>query len=154
MTPEERTEYNRKKKNEQAKIHYYKNLEKNRERCKQNYYKNLEKNREKNKERCKQKYYKNVEKNREINRNYAKSAPGKKTGFKSLWKKRGLNMKHFEIIYLLYLSTTNCDKCHCILTDGKPIKSTTKCLDHSHKTGKFRNILCHSCNVKRKEDNF
>lgn len=94
------------------------------------------------------------EKKREKKREYEKTPARKKCKLKDAWKRKGLIMKHFEIIYLLYLTTTKCDICQCILTDGKPMKPTTKCLDHSHRTGLFRNILCHSCNVKRGEDNF
>ena len=79
---------------------------------------------------------------------YRKKDEGIKANIKGNWKAGGLNMKHFEIIYLLYKSTTECDICKCELGDGKPMKSNTKCMDHCHYTGNFRNILCNSCNVK------
>ena len=132
MTTEEKKKFNRKEYN----TLYYKT------------------NKEKERERNKKKYNEDIEKSRKWHRDYSKTPSGYKKICKQNWKKRGLNMKHFEIIFILYIWTTNCDICKCILTNGKPMKSTTKCLDHSHKTGKFRNIICHSCNVKRKEDNF
>ena len=128
-------EERKRRQKEYSKKHYH--SEKNKLRLEAN--KNNEEFKKKNRKACKKWY--NTE-------------AGYKSKKKREWKQRGLNMKHFEIIYLLYLGTTNCDICNCILTDGKPIKSTTKCMDHSHKTGKFRNILCSSCNTKRGEDNF
>jgi hypothetical protein len=106
------------------------------------------------KERRKIYYHKNLEKEINARKEYFKTPEGQKTRTKTSWKRMGLNMKHFEIIYWLYLSTTKCDRCQCILTKDRYTTSTTKCLDHSHITGKFRNILCHSCNAKRREDNF
>ena len=50
-----------------------------------------------------------------------------------------------------YMKTTNCEECFCKLTVDKKNTSTTKCLDHSHITGEFRNILCHACNNRRGE---
>jgi len=65
---------------------------------------------------------------------------------KKTWKQRGLNMEHFEEIYEIYMITTHCDFCEVELTDGKIRSKTTKCMDHSHITGEFRNILCIACN--------
>ena len=79
---------------------------------------------------------------------YRKTEAGIKANIKGNWKTGGLNMKHFEIIYLLYLGTTTCDICKCELGDSKPLKSNSKCMDHCHYTGNFRNILCLSCNSK------
>ncbi len=65
---------------------------------------------------------------------------------KNSWKRQGLNMEHFEEIYEIYMITTHCDLCGVELTDGKIRTKTTKCMDHSHITGEFRNIVCCSCN--------
>ena len=56
----------------------------------------------------------------------------------------------FDELYETYLYHTNCEECDVELTTGRFITKTTKCLDHDHETGKFRDILCHSCNVKRR----
>ena len=66
------------------------------------------------------------------------------------WVRRGLITDNIDEVYKRYEETTNCDLCNVLL---KGIGSTKKCMDHSHSTGKFRNILCLSCNIKRGEDN-
>jgi len=61
------------------------------------------------------------------------------------WKRRGL-IGDYELIYNKYLSTTNCELCNVTLTDGKPIRTNTKEMNHNHLTGQFINIICHRCN--------
>ncbi len=65
----------------------------------------------------------------------------------STWKnQRGLKetRERMEEIYWLRESSTTCEKC------GKEFKSEQdRHMDHCHETGKFRNILCASCNGKR-----
>jgi hypothetical protein len=63
------------------------------------------------------------------------------------WKKRGL-IGNYDEIYDKYISTTHCELCNVILTDGKPIRSNTKEMNHNHLTGYFINIICHYCNSK------
>ena len=61
------------------------------------------------------------------------------------WKKRSL-LGDYDKIYDKYISTTNCELCNVILTDGKTISSTTREMNHNHLTGYFINIICHRCN--------
>tara|TARA_R110002012_G_scaffold139225_1_gene296390 strand:+ start:456 stop:941 length:486 start_codon:yes stop_codon:yes gene_type:complete len=63
------------------------------------------------------------------------------------WKQRGLVETDENIIKILerYHNTTNCDKCDVLLTNINC--SSQKCMDHNHKTGKFRNIICKACNL-------
>ena len=65
------------------------------------------------------------------------------------WKRQGLNETEEEIeeIYERYYNTTHCDCCNIEFSlennmDGKS-------MDHNHKNGKFRNVLCKRCNNMR-----
>ena len=100
----------------------------------------------------------NKEQTLENNREWRKANPhyqtkynntpnGYKVYTKSNWKSRGLVMDNFEEIFDRYMKTTNCDRCNIELTTrDNPPKMTTKCMDHQHQTGLFRNILCTKCN--------
>ena len=48
----------------------------------------------------------------------------------------------------MYINTTNCEECNIELIEGR-YGNNKKCLDHCHKTGEFRNVLCQTCNVRR-----
>ena len=63
------------------------------------------------------------------------------------WKKRGVISEDYDCLYDKYLIHSNCDKCEIEFDKSK--KSTSKCLDHDHDTGGFRNILCSNCNLNR-----
>lgn len=58
------------------------------------------------------------------------------------------NMEELEGIYGLYICSERCEECNCLYTEDN-----IKCMDHCHLTGNFRNILCNSCNAKRKKNN-
>ena len=66
-----------------------------------------------------------------------------KKKFWDTWKKIKVNLDDFDSIYDKYKNTNECDLCK------KPITSYTKHLDHDHKTGNFRNVLCNVCNARR-----
>ena len=109
---------------------------------------------EKNKERIKEqkKIYRqnNKEKIKEYKQTYNQTEQAKKSRRISDWKRSGVINDDYNQLYELYLSQTNCEECGIELTYDKPYaKATTKCLDHDHQSGEFRNILCHRCNVKR-----
>ena len=56
-------------------------------------------------------------------------------------------------LYEYYINCQNCELCEIELVEGM-FGANRRCLDHSHKTGLFRNVLCHSCKTKRRENNF
>lgn len=63
------------------------------------------------------------------------------------WVSRGLNHTEEELneILKIFYNTTNCNLCDKLLTSKNC--GSQKCMDHNHSTGKFRQILCKSCNI-------
>ena len=58
------------------------------------------------------------------------------------WKRRGVVYGDFEELYYIYMRTLNCSHCN------KEFKNSyERCLDHCHNTGKFRNVVCRTCNL-------
>ena len=105
---------------------------------------------EKNKEKKAEYNKKYRENNKEYNKEHRKTYNGLKSHRISNWRQYGVldNFNdNYETLYKIYLSVKFCDICNCELNTNT---KTTKCLDHCHKSGYFRNILCHSCNVKIK----
>jgi hypothetical protein len=80
---------------------------------------------------------------------YRKTPIGIKNRKISHWRIRGLISDNYDEIYEKYINTTHCENCNIELTTGRFTTSTTRVMDHNHSTGEFRNILCHSCNIKR-----
>ena len=64
------------------------------------------------------------------------------------WKSSGMiePEEGWEAFAEMVENTTNCEICDVELTEGKR-NSTTRCVDHSHITGQFRNVVCNSCNA-------
>ena len=87
---------------------------------------------------------------------YSQTPQGKMSNRISGWKQNGVKLQdeygdNWEIFYEQeYLATTHCEECNVELTEDKHNTSTTRCLDHCHQTGLFRNVLCQACNVKRR----
>ena len=61
----------------------------------------------------------------------------------SCWKGRGVINEDFDTLYDLYINTDKCMYCEKVFAD-----SYERCLDHDHKTGLYRAVLCRSCNTK------
>jgi len=97
-----------------------------------------------------------TEEQKEQRRIYEQTPQGKFLNIISNWKRPpkngyGLiceNREEIEGIYGLYISSERCEECNCLYTEDNK-----KCMDHCHESGKFRYILCHSCNTKRKKNN-
>ncbi len=88
-------------------------------------------------------------KNKEHKKAYYQSEQGKKSGRISKWKRTGIISEDYDALYDKVFNTSHCEECGVKLTVDKKMTSTTRCCDHDHATGLFRNVLCHSCNVKR-----
>jgi len=138
-------EKNKEKRIKQMKEHYEENKEKYKEQQKEHY----EKNKEKIKERHKEHYEKNKEYFKQYSKEYNQTEKGIKSNRISKWKCRGLICDNYDALYEHYLKTAYCDACKVELTYDKRTTATTKCMDHCHETGLFRNILCNLCNIKR-----
>ena len=65
------------------------------------------------------------------------------------WKYKGVLYDDFDDLYETYIKTMNCGHC------GKEFKNTLdRHLDHCHKTGQFRKIVCQRCNCYDNYINF
>jgi len=104
------------------------------------------------KEYEKQYYQKNKERIKAREKEYNQSPAGIKKGLINSWKRAGLietDYYTYDELYEAYLCCSECEECGVTLTTGNKAPNR-KCLDHDHTTGIFRNILCNSCNVKRR----
>jgi len=130
---EKRKEYDRQR--------YLKNKEKMKENSSDNYYAD----RQKKLDYLKEYRVKNKEIIKEKNKNYRNTERGKRVNTISGWKSKGLISDDYDSIYDRYINTHECDCCK------KPIHQGigSRVMDHCHKTGKFRNVLCHNCNILR-----
>lgn len=83
---------------------------------------------------------------------YMKEFRASEAGIKSAritkMKALGIISNDYEALYIKWKDTTHCEECNVELVGGNN-GANRKCTDHDHKTGAFRNIICHICNVKR-----
>lgn len=64
------------------------------------------------------------------------------------WKSRGVIAEYheMEIIYTRYVNAEFCEICN-----KEFLTLRDRCMEHDHNTGKFRNICCQSCNLKKSD---
>ena len=120
----------------------------NKERIKQHNIAYYENNREEILE--KSKIFLQSDKGKKKRIEWRTSPSGMKSNRISNWKQRGVKCDDFDALYEKYLNTKNCENCDVELCDDVKINGNSKCLDHDHETGVFRNVLCNYCNVKRR----
>ena len=142
MTPEEKRAYKRElyRKNKEKISKQNKDWkDRNKEKVKEANKKYYEENKENEGWKNKQKGYQKI---------YYETPIGIKNRRIGVWKHRGVICDNFDELYEKYINTEFCEFCNVELTEDKNNTKTTRCLDHDHETGLFRNIVCHSCNVK------
>ena len=99
--------------------------------------------------KAKQKAWRDRPENKEKAKAYREDPDGIKSKRISHWKGRGVICDDWDVLYERYLNTEFCEDCKCKLTEDRYNTKTTRCLDHDHNTGLFRNVVCNSCNIKR-----
>jgi len=124
--------------------------EKNREKILQQKREYYEENKEKISKRQKEYYEENKESILTQQKEYQKKPERVKVRRIKDWKKLGVICDDFDALYDKYMNTTHCEECNVLLTYDTTSTATTKCLDHCHETGMFRNILCNVCNLQRR----
>ena len=105
----------------------------------------------KNKERVAKTSKEHYIKNEELYKQYRQTNEAKKQNKILTWKRQGIMCFDFDLLYDLFISTTNCEFCKIKLTIDRHNTSTTRCLDHDHNIIdkiNIRGVLCISCNNK------
>lgn len=86
--------------------------------------------------------YKTSEKDRQIQKDYYNNREGWKKTRENGWKSRGI--KNFTYVEFEQMKLIQNNKCY--LCGSKPSKNQNLHVDHNHKTGKVRKLLCNNCN--------
>jgi len=62
------------------------------------------------------------------------------------WKSRNVISDDFDKLYEHHMNINNCQLCK--VEFNKDIMMERRCLDHDHKTGLYRQTICHKCNIQ------
>ena len=79
---------------------------------------------------------------------YAQTPNGKKSRKINQWKHIGLIWETEEEIDEIYNRYLESKRCEIFICSKEYKNGKDKDMDHDHQNGKFRNVLCHSCNSK------
>ena len=139
----------KKEKNKEYRLKNKESIQKYREENKEKIKKYQKEYYEKNKEKLNERNKEYREKNKEKKKKYQQSDKAIKSNRITNWKQSGVVCDDFDILYDKYINTTNCEEGNIELTVDRYCTLTTRCLDHDHTTGLFRNVLCNRCNLSR-----
>jgi hypothetical protein len=72
------------------------------------------------------------------------------------WKQNGViyksnSVEDWKELYYIHMGVTHCPSCSVELVGGGRV-SNSRCLDHDHSTGEYRNTICNACNTKTERD--
>jgi len=107
-----------------------------------------EKNEKKIKENKKKYSKENAERLNEKQQKYRQTEAGRKSERINAWKKMKVICDDWDALYEYYVNCWECENCGVELIEGQ-FGNNKRVLDHCHITGKFRNVLCHYCNLLR-----
>lgn len=116
----------------------YKDKDRDKQYKKEYYHKNKERLKKYNKDHNKEYYQKNKEVIKRKKREYKQN---NKEYIEERRCKKTYNLTFEEIDQILITQNHKCLIC------GKSLMETKRCIDHDHKTGKIRGILCDMCNT-------
>ena len=113
----------------------YKNIEDKKENARQYYINNREKIRKQQIEHHKNNYEKDIERIRKNNKKWYKNNRGK------------IMKKKYDLYYEDWLKLWELQDGKCAICEKPFEKPFDACIDHNHKTGKIRGLLCRKCNT-------
>ena len=87
---------------------------------------------------------------------YRQTDIGKKNGIILDWRRYGLiaSKEELERIYDLYLTQELCNACDIKLTRTGKCSNTDANMNHCKKTGRFQHIICGTCNINDKWEDY
>ena len=139
LSPEEKKE----RKRERDRRYREKNKERLAEYIKEYQHKNKERLIEYRKEYYMDNREQKIEYTKQHYKEYRETYNGDRTTKITKWKSRGVINEDFDTLYDLYINTDKCIYCKKVFAD-----SYDRCLDHDHKDGSYRAVLCRVCNTK------
>ena len=90
----------------------------------------------------------NRESELEKKKKYYRTKKGYRKNRISKLKSRGMFCEDWELLMDEVQACSHCELCGIRFTISRIHCNTTRCVDHCHITGMFRNIVCHSCNIR------